>query len=63
MPKVALYTAAVIFAAVSVLHWVRYFLGVEVTIGGAVVSNFTSLILGIVAAVLAVWMILASRKT
>ena len=63
MPKVALYTAAVIFAAVSVLHWVRYFLGAEVTIGGAVVSNFTSLILGIVAAVLAVWMILASRKT
>ncbi|MEE8506192.1 MAG: hypothetical protein V3S40_08235 [Kiloniellales bacterium] len=62
MPKVALYTAAVIFAAVSILHWVRYFLGSEVTIGGAVVSNFTSLIAGIVAAVLAAWMILASRK-
>ncbi len=63
MPKVALTAAAVVFAAVSVLHWVRYFMAVEITVGGAVVPNSTSLILGIIAAVLAAWMILASRKT
>ncbi|MEE8214000.1 MAG: hypothetical protein V3R79_05405 [Alphaproteobacteria bacterium] len=62
MPKAALTTAAVIFAAVSVLHWVRYFLATEATIGGAVVPVSTSLIAGIVTAVLAAWMILASRK-
>ncbi len=63
MPKVALYTAAVIFAAVSVLHWVRYFLGAEVTIGGSPFPVSSSLIAGVISAVLAVWMILASRKT
>ncbi len=62
MPKVALYAAAVIFAVVSILHWVRYFLGTEVTIGGAMFPVSGSLILGIVAAVLAAWMIFASRK-
>ncbi len=62
MPKVALTAAAVIFAAVSVLHWVRYFLGTEATIGGSVFPVSGSLIAGIVAAVLAAWMILASRK-
>ncbi len=34
MPKSALYTAGVIFAVVSALHLVRYFLGSEVSIAG-----------------------------
>ncbi len=62
MPKIALYMAAVIFALVSLLHWVRYFLGTDLTIGSTVFPVSGSLILGIVAAVLAAWMLFASRK-
>ncbi|MEE8188625.1 MAG: hypothetical protein V3T80_05405 [Kiloniellales bacterium] len=62
MPKVALYAAAAIFALVSLVHWVRYFLGTEVSIGGSAFPVSGSLIAGIVAAVLAAWMIFASRK-
>ena len=35
MTKLALYTAGVIFAVVSALHLVRYFLGSEVSIAGS----------------------------
>ncbi len=62
MPKAALTTAGVIFALVSALHWLRYALGSEVTIAGTAVPLSASLIGGIVAAVLAAWMILAGRK-
>jgi hypothetical protein len=62
MPKAALYTAGTVFAVVSALHWVRYFLETEIIIGGTVFPISGSLILGIVAAGLAAWMIYASRK-
>ncbi len=62
MPKAALYTAGVIFAVVSALHWVRYVLGSEITIAGTVFPVSGSIVLGLVAAALAVWMILAGRK-
>ncbi len=62
MPKAAPYTAGVIFAVVSALHWVRYFLGSEVTFAGTSFPATGSLIGGIVAAVLAAWMIIAGRK-
>ncbi len=62
MPKAALYTAGTVFAGVSALHWVRYFLGSEITIDGTAFPGSGSLIGGIVAAVLAAWMIFAGRK-
>ncbi len=62
MPKAALYTAGVIFALVSVLHWLRYALGSEISIGGNAFPVSGSLVLGLVAAALAAWMILAGRK-
>jgi hypothetical protein len=62
MPKSALYTAGVIFAVVTALHLVRYFLGSEVSIAGAAFPVSGSLIGGIVAAVLAAWMIFAGRN-
>ena len=62
MPKAALYTAGVIFALVSVLHWLRYAQGSEVTIAGTAFPLSGSLIGGIVAAALAAWMIFAGRK-
>ena len=62
MPKIALYTAAVIFTLVSLLHWARFFLGTDLMIGSTMFPVFGSLILGVVAAVLAAWMLFASRK-
>ncbi len=62
MPKSALYTAGVVFAVVSALHGVRYALGSEITIGGSAFPLSGSLIAGIVAAVLAAWMLFAGRK-
>ena len=62
MPKSALYTAGVIFAVVSALHLVRYFLGSEITIAGTAFPVSGSLIGGIVAAVLAAWMIFTGRN-
>ena len=63
MPKMALYTAAVVFALVSLLHWVRYFVGAEITIGRAVFPiSGPLIILGIISAGLATWMILANRR-
>ncbi len=62
MPKSALYTAGVIFAVVSALHLIRYFLGSEVSIAGTAFPVSGSLIGGIVAAVLAAWIIFTGRK-
>lgn len=62
MPKGALYTAAVVFAAVSILHWIRYFTGLEIVIGGTAFPGIGSLILAIIAGVLAAWMVFASRE-
>ncbi len=62
MPKAALYTSGVIFALVSALHWLRYALGSEISIGVSAFPVSGSLVLGLVAAALAAWMILAGRK-
>ncbi len=63
MQKPALYTAALIFAAVALAHLVRYFLDTEVVVGGVVIPVFPSLPVGIVLAALAVWMVLAGRRS
>ncbi len=62
MPKAALYTAGAVFAVVSALHWVRYALDSEITIGGTAFPVSGSLIAGIAAAVPAAWMVFAGRK-
>ena len=62
MKQPALYAAAVIFAAVSLAHWVRYFMGTEITVGGSVVPLSLSLWAGVAAAGLAGWMTAAVRR-
>lgn len=62
MPRVALYTAAAIFALVSGLHWARYFMGFKIIIDGTTFPGVGSLIIGVVAGILAAWMILAGRR-
>ena len=63
MPKPALYTAAVIFAVIALLHLIRYFLNTEIVVGGSVVPVFTSLPAGVILALLALWMAYAARDS
>ncbi len=63
MEKSALYTAAVIFAAVSALHWVRVFNKTEIVIGDASLPLWVSLAGGVVSALLALWMAVAGRRS
>ncbi len=63
MQKPALYAAALIFAALALAHLVRNFLETELVFGGVVIPVFPSLPIGIVLAALAVWMVLAGRRS
>ena len=63
MPKPALYTAALIFAVIALLHLIRYFLDTEIVVGGAVVPVFASLPAGIILALLALWMVRTVRRS
>ena len=61
MKKPALYTAAVIFAAVGLVHLVRFFLDIEVVVGEVIVPLFPSLPIGLGLILLALWMMFAAR--
>ena len=63
MQQTALYTSAVIFALVSLAHWVRLFLGTQVVIGDTSIPLGLSVVTGLVSAALAVWMVMAARKS
>lgn len=61
MQKAPLYTAAAIFTVVAVAHWLRFFLGIKVMVGGLVVPMYPSLIAGIALVALVWWLIKAAR--
>ena len=61
MKDAALITAGCVFAAVSIAHGVRYSLAQEVIFRGFTVPVSWSLVLGLIALALAVWMFLAAR--
>ena len=63
MQQTALYTSAVIFAFVSLAHWVRLFLGTQVVIGDTSIPLGLSVVTGLVSAALAVWMVMAAQKS
>ena len=63
MQKAALYTSAVIFAAGAVGHAVRLTKGFEIVVGGFVVPMWVSFPGVLIAALLAVWMVVAARRS
>lgn len=63
MQKAALYTSGVIFAAVAVAHGVRVTTGIEIVIGGVVLPLWLSFPGALIAALLAVWMAVAARRS
>ena len=63
MQKPALYTSAVIFAVLAVVHAVRLITGFGIVVAGIVVPVWLSLLGMLIAAVLAVWMIVAAWRS
>ncbi len=63
MQKAALYTSGVIFAAVSFTHLVRLITGIEIVVGGVVAPVWVSFPGMLIAALLAIWMVVAARRS
>lgn len=63
MQKAALYTSGVVFAAVAVAHLVRLITGFEIVVGGIVAPVWVSFLGALIAALLAVWMVAAARRS
>ncbi|MCZ6651527.1 MAG: hypothetical protein ACE10G_02665 [Gemmatimonadales bacterium] len=63
MQKAALYTSGVIFAIAAVAHVVRLTTGIEIVIEGVVVPVWVSRPGVLIAALLAVWMVVAARRS
>ena len=61
MPKIALYVSAVMFALVAVIFGFLVAFEVEVLVGNTLYRSVTLLGAAVFSAVLAVWMLIASR--
>ena len=62
MKNAALFTSGVIFALVSLAHWVRFFQATPILIGDFPVPVVWSLAGGLITLALAVWMGIARRR-
>lgn len=62
MQKAALYTSGAFFAAGAVGHLVRLISGFEIVIGGIVTPIWISFPGALIAALLALWMVVAARR-
>ena len=63
MQKAALYTSGVFFAAGAVGHMVRLTRGIDIVVDGVVVPVWVSFPGTLIAALLAVWMVVAARRS
>ena len=63
MQKAALYTSGVVFAAVAVTHLARLITGIEIVVGGVVAPLWVSFPGTLIAALLAIWMVVAARRS
>jgi hypothetical protein len=63
MQKAALYTATVVFFVVSLAHLLRYVAETEIVVGGVVLPESLSLVVGLVLMGLAVWLFVAGRRS
>ncbi len=63
MQKAALYTSGAVFAAVAVAHVVRMITGFEIVVAGTILPMWVSFLGALIAALLAVWMAVAARRS
>jgi hypothetical protein len=61
LPKIALYVSAIVFALVALLFGLLFVFEVDVLVGRAFYRPISLLGIGVFSAVLAVWMLIASR--
>lgn len=62
MQKVALYFSGLFFTVGAIAHLVRLITGMEIVINGAVVPIWVSYPAAPIAALLALWMVVAARR-
>jgi lipopolysaccharide export LptBFGC system permease protein LptF len=63
MQKAALYTSGAVFTVVAVAHVVRLITGIEIVVDGGIVPVWVSFLGALIAALLAVWMMVAARRS
>ncbi len=63
MQKAALYTSGVIFAAFAVAHVVRLITGFQIVVGNFAPPWWMSIFGALVGVALAIWMVVAARRT
>jgi hypothetical protein len=63
MQKAALYTSGAVFAVVAIAHVVRLITGFEIVVDGVIVPVWVSFLGALIAALLAVWMMVAARRS
>jgi len=63
MPRTALNVSGLIFLLIAAAQLTRFLLAVEVEAGGMTVPVELSLVAGIVFLILALWMLVAARRT
>ncbi len=63
MQNAALNTSGVIFATGAVTHLVRLITGLEIVVGGVVAPVWVSFPVALIATLLAVWMVVAARRS
>lgn len=63
MQKAALYTSGAFFTVGALAHLVRLIIGFEIVIGRFAVPVWVSLPGALIAALLAVWMVVAARRS
>lgn len=63
MQKAALYTSGVVFVTVAVAHVVRLTTGVGIVVDGVILPVWVSFLGALIAALLAIWMAVAARRS
>jgi hypothetical protein len=63
MQKAAFYTSGAVFAVVAFAHMVRLITGFEIVVDGVIVPVWVSFLGALIAALLAVWMMVAARRS
>jgi hypothetical protein len=63
MQKAALYTSGIFFAVGAVANFVRLIAGFDIVVAGIVVPVWVSFPGVLIAAVLAVWMVVAAQRS
>jgi len=62
MQKTALYTAALVFTLVAIAHAVRLYTGFDIVIDSTIIPRWVSIPGVVVAGLLALWMVIATRR-